>query len=271
MTEDTTTSSSQPTHHTNNRHDRRAAQSRASAAEATVGDQVDVAAVGLHPRIVVGDGQPVCKTQIVARAWGFAESGAEVEHRQTEAASIVGEQLVEVRYYTLDYERDRLRPGLTGLHWITAEAEWHEPTWQTPRCDSLDYGVELLTQTGRLFSITWDPPGWREGMGISETPFAETVLRPNADVAVWRVTSQPDWARLLRSPVTAVDLNFIPWGQSTDDYWCTRITISLGDGTVIMMLGEGTTDGQIEPSADNIAVLFDKAHLPTWELRAPTD
>jgi hypothetical protein len=207
----------------------------------------------------------------MGRAWGFAESATEVEHRRDEAASLVGEQVVEVTYYTLDYQRDRFRPGLNGLHWVSAEAEWAEPTWRTPRCDSLDYGVELVTQTGRRFSITWDPPGWREGMGISEAPFVETVLRPKADVAAWRVTSQPNWATVLTWPVTSVDLNFIRWEQTTDQYWCTRVTIGVGDRTVIMMLGEGTTDGQIEPSADNIAVLFDETHLPTWELRAPTD
>ena len=205
------------------------------------------------------------------RTWGFAESRAEVERRKDEAASLVGEQFVEARYYTLDYRRDQLRGGLTGLHWITAEAEWDEPTWSTPRCDSLDYGVELRTRTGRLFSITWDPPGWREGMGISETPFVETVLRPAADVAAWEVTSQPNWATLLRSPVTSVDLNFIPWDRTTDQHWCTRVTIRLGDKTVIMMLGEGTAEGRIEPSADNIAVLFDESQLPAWEFRAPTN
>lgn len=221
-------------------------------------------------RIAAREGRPVCKTQLVDRTWGFAESSAEVEHHQHEAARLVGQQVVEARYYTLDYKRDQLRRGLTGLHWVTAQAEWDEPTWLTPRCDSLDYGVELRSQTGRLYSITWDPPGWREGLGIRETPFAESVLRPTADAAAWEVTSQSTWATVLRSPVTSVDLNFIPWGETSDQYWCTRVTIRLGDNTVVMMLGEGTADGRIEPSADNIAVLFDESHLPAWELRAST-
>lgn len=221
--------------------------------------------------IAASERQTVCKTQTVNRAWGFAESGAEVARRRDEVSSIVGDRVVEVRYYTLDYGRDRLRSGLAGLHWITDRAEWDEPTWRTPGCDSLDYGVELLTQSGRIYSVTWDPPGWREGMGINETPFAGSVLRPGADVAAWVVTSQPDWAAVLTLPVTAVDLNFIPWDRTTDQYWCTRVTISLGDRTVIMMLGEGNTDGQIEPSSDNIAVLFDESHVPDWELREPTN
>ena len=207
----------------------------------------------------------------MGRAWGFAESTAEAQQRQDDAESLLGEQVVEVTYYTLDYQRHELRPGVSGLHWVTAAAEWDHPIWRTPWCDSLDYGVELLTQTGRLFSITWDPPGWRQGMGIGEASFVGSVLRPTADVAAWRVTSQPNWAAVLRSPVTSVALNFIPWDQINDECWCTRVTIGFGDAVVIMMLGEGTNASQIKPSADNIAVLFDETHLPTWELRAPTD
>jgi hypothetical protein len=69
----------------------------------------------------------------------------------------------------------------------------------------------------------------------------------------------------------SIDLSLVPWDQSTDQYWCARVTIRLDDKTIIMMLGKGTPDGRIEPSAGNIAVLFDESHLPTWEHRTRTD
>lgn len=205
----------------------------------------------------------------MAEVWGFAESTGEVSRRRNEAAAIIGEQITNVVYFSLDYQRHELRPGARGVHWVTDPTELLAPTWHTLLCDSLDFGVELRTMSGRHFSITWDPPGWREGMGIRETQFIESVLRPTTDVAAWEVTTHSQWSSRLQNPVASVDLHFLPWGESTDQYWCSRVTLGFGDSDVIMMLGEGTQDGQIAPSSDNIAVLFDQSDLPEWERRPP--
>ncbi len=201
----------------------------------------------------------------MARVWGFAESTAEVQQRRDSAATIIGEQIAEVTYYSLDYRRDELRPGDTGLHRVVEPTERADPTWLTPLCDSLDFGVELRTATGRIFSITWDPPGWREGMGIQETQFVRSMLRPEIAAAAWPSPNPSRWAPILETPVTTIDLHFQPWELSADQHWCTRVTLACGNSTVVMMLGEGTQDGQITPSADNIAVLFDQSHIPDWE------
>src|SRR6266545_4698022 len=59
-----------------------------------------------------------------------------------------------------------------GLRHIVEAGEWRNPTWRYPGFDSVDFGLELETESGSVFSVTWAPPGMYEGIGLREQPNA---------------------------------------------------------------------------------------------------
>ncbi len=106
---------------------------------------------------------------------------------------VIGSAIDRVRYIDIDYERDQRAAGLIGPRVIVDDDEWSEPTWQFPDCDSIDFGLELETRDGRLFSVTWDPPGLREGIGLREEPLLGTGVRVDGATAIWDVTNTSGW------------------------------------------------------------------------------
>lgn len=204
----------------------------------------------------------------MGRVWSWASSAGEVEERRAEARALVGETLSEVRYFTLDYKRDELARDHSGPRLITSDFEWSDPCWASEACDSLEYGVELQTADGVTFSVTWDPPGVQEGIGIQAQPLG-TTLHPEAEIAMWEVGVRSRWFSAIGQRVADVDLHYIPWTRDGGDFWCPRITVTFDDVPVVLMLGEASEDGGIGPSADNVAVLFEPHAVPDWALRLP--
>ncbi len=158
------------------------------------------------------------------RASSWAESAAVVDERRADANQLVGLALASVSYVNIDYRRQDFAPTVKGPRSVTAPAEWREPTWRHPRCDSVDFGVELVTTAQRTFAIAWSPPGDHEGLGIWASSLAGTGLGLDDDVAVWDVGGISGWPSLVHRRVSAVDLHYVPWAD--DGYWCPRITIS---------------------------------------------
>ena len=72
-------------------------------------------------------------------------------------------------------------------------------------------------------------------------------------------------ASLIGATVTDVDLHYRPW-EHPAGFWCSRISIEFRLTRVELLLGQGTADGTIAPSADNVVVCFDDDKLPSWEL-----
>ncbi len=64
--------------------------------------------------------------------------------------------------------------------------------------DAVDYGLDLETMDGEIWSLTRDPPGDREGMGIRNGSLIGTVVVPDGLTAVWDVTSTSLWSPMLR-------------------------------------------------------------------------
>ena len=64
--------------------------------------------------------------------------------------------------------------------------------------DAVDFGVELETIDGEIWSLTWDPPGEHEGIGIRREP----LIGSYADglTAVWEATSSSLWADVGPTP-----------------------------------------------------------------------
>ena len=93
-----------------------------------------------------------------SRTLSWAASPVELNERREHARRLCGLQLAAVRYINLDYSRLD-RPIGDGPRSITDATEWAGPTWQRRTLDAVDYGVELHTDSGRVFSVAWDPPG----------------------------------------------------------------------------------------------------------------
>jgi hypothetical protein len=186
--------------------------------------------------------------------WSWAASTREVAERVAHARRLVGQQLSAVRYVDIDYRRDTFAPDSVGPRQITDPAEWQEPTWRYPGFDSLDFGIELVTATGRTFSVTWDPTGTREGIGLREQPLIGSAVCVDADVAIWEVGAHSRWAPVLGTEVADVVVGYEP--DDAGGLWCPCIRVTFRTAPIDLILGDVQPDQQLSPSADNIAVLF---------------
>ena len=200
------------------------------------------------------------------RQWSWAASDVEVEARRRDADELVGECVRAVRYYSLDYRRDELHPELIGdgPRVIDADVEWSEPTWLYDGFDAVDYGLEITTDSGAVFSLTWDPPGEQEGIGLQRIPMLGSGVRSDADVAIWDVGGRSaSWVPMVGRRVTGVELHYVPWDEARGSFWCRRITFNGVDARVEVVMGD-SQDGVLVPSADNVAVLHPGKSLPDW-------
>jgi hypothetical protein len=135
--------------------------------------------------------------------------------------------------------------------------------WSFDDFDSLDFGVELETVCERTFTVTWEAPGEREGIRLSEARLLE-ANRNAVAAAVWDVSDSERWKPFMRTDITDVVLHYRPWGTE-EGFWCSRISLSFGArGGVELLLAEGSKDQVLHPSANNVAVLFSRDALPTW-------
>jgi hypothetical protein len=187
--------------------------------------------------------------------WSWVGTLAEVEEAREHARRLIGLRLAEVRYVDLDYLRPDRPDGSTGPRLATGEEDWREPTWRYDFGDSVDYGIELETTCGRVFTVTWDSPGWHEGIWVREMPLIGEAVVAEANVVVWNVSRAGRWDRFVGPVIEDVRLAYQPWAPD-DGYWCSRITVTILDADIQLLLGEGGADQQLHPSADNISVLF---------------
>lgn len=200
------------------------------------------------------------------RVWSWAATAAEADARRYDAKQFVGECIRTVRYFTLDYRRQELHPALldTGPRNIDDESEWREPTWLNDGFDALDYGLEVTTDSGATFSLTWDPPGDREGIGLQRDPMLGSGVRGDADVAIWDVGRRTAcWTPMVDRRVIGVDLHYVPWDDASGSLWCPHITLRGEAGHLEIVMGD-SLDGALVPSADTVAVLHPGSSLPDW-------
>ena len=127
---------------------------------------------------------------MVRAGWSWAESTEEAERYRAEASGLVGQAIERVRYWNLDYFADRFRHGAVGTRPIESEEEWEVATWRHPACDTVDFAVELETQTGGSFAVSWESPGRVEGLGLRELPALDNAFSEDAAVALWDVTER---------------------------------------------------------------------------------
>lgn len=145
---------------------------------------------------------------------------------------------------------------------MASAAEWRQPPFRYELGDCTDYGVELETACGRAFTVSWDSPGWHEGIWLRELPLAGEAVAADASTAIWDVSRTDRWDRFIGHEISDVQLHYRLWAPG-DGYWCTRVTITVL-GSDIQFLGGQAEARTLAPSADAIAVLFPPARLPEW-------
>ncbi len=207
----------------------------------------------------------------VSPGWSWAASQAVADSYQAEASGLVGEAIANVRYLNIDYFMEQFRHGEVGPRLVTAAQEWEDPTWRHPACDTVDFAVELETRSGRCFTVAWDSPGTREGLGIRELRALGNAFREDTEVAVWDVTEQQGWRDLVGKPVSRVVMHYEPW-DNAGARWCSWITVEVATKTAEFLLAEGQADqpASPQPSANNVAVIFGPASVPEWLTSRPT-
>lgn len=197
---------------------------------------------------------------------GWLSSESEVQSLRDDISAFVGDTLVAVRYLTLDYARWEVARDHRGPRPLTTRSDWQDEGIAHPGGDTLDFGVELDLHSGRTLAVSWETPGHHESLAIFGGQLIGSTLEHNPDIAICDVGTTSRWRPLVGKAMTAIDLHYIPWAPH-EGFWCTRVRIDFGSTNVVLLLGELTMGGELVPSADNVAVLFEPASLPEWELR----
>ena len=192
---------------------------------------------------------------------GFASDERELVDRRAAARSLVGQRIVRVTYVDIDYRGwDLGYRDQPSRRTITDAAEWSDPTWDAGTFHHVDFGIELTTDRGESWGITWDSPSPVDGESIRLQ--RELV---SEDGAVWDVTEWEPWHSCLSSAISDVVLRYHRWSDDSPGFWCTRISMFFNDARVEVLLGDRDQAASPTPSADNIAVLLDPEALPEWE------
>jgi hypothetical protein len=151
-----------------------------------------------------------------------------------------------------------------GPRLVSTEVELAAPVWRCETFDWADYGVDFTTTAGRVFTVSWDRPGWHEGIWIREIPARGSAFEEDADVAIWDVSEAGRWDQYVGQVIRDVQMHYRPWAPR-DGYWCSRITLLVKHSLVHVLLGDQGEGQQLAPAADNIAVVFPPNPLPEWE------
>jgi hypothetical protein len=205
------------------------------------------------------------------RVWSWAASPAEAEARRREADELVGQRIRQIHYYTLDYGHDQRHSQPAGpgprLIGAEAEAEWIAPPWLYDGFDALDYGIEIVTESGATFFLTWDHPEQGEGIGLQPVAMlgSGTDADVDAGVAVWDVGARAvSWAPVVGRKLTGVELHYVPCGEEPGSLWCPHIAFHSEAGLVEVILGDSSEQDALVPSSDHVAVLHPGTPLPEW-------
>jgi len=189
--------------------------------------------------------------------WSWAASEQDAAAFRQEANRLVGEILMEINYVTMDYERNEHRQGQLGPRRIVNKAELAEPSWQHGSCDTVDFAVELVTASNRTFTVSWESPGQREGLGLRELAAIDSAVTATADAAIWAATASSTWSGLVGRAIENVELLYEPWNHD-DSYpmWCPEIVLTLSGVEIRFLLAQGEFGTErIIPASDNIAVM----------------
>jgi hypothetical protein len=153
---------------------------------------------------------------------------------------IVGERVAGVQYRELDFGDG-------------------EPHWANRDFDSVDFGIELRTESGELFSIKWEGTSFLGLIFYKGSLDSELV---GGREGIWDVTQTSRWRDNVGRSITK---SHVYWGhgETPDGVYvpapdCISLEFDSGD-TVHIQYGEYSEDTRSLELGDNVTVFFDDA------------
>ncbi len=160
---------------------------------------------------------------------------------------LIGHTLAEVLYFEIDYHNE-------------AGIPLNEPAWsRDPRFDSLDFGLELQTNEGDSFWITWGQEFYLYNIAVERNTSDD-----RSRMRKWNVTHESRWFRLIGKQIIEVQTYWSWVERVSEQGWerfdfpqDLRITFETGE-TVYISAFEIWPDGSYNGFTDNITVFFDE-------------
>jgi len=150
-----------------------------------------------------------------------------------------GRALKRVAYYELDYG--------TG-----------EPNWRVDKgqLHSVDFGVELETEQGEVYSITWDRTFAQYDLCLMSGSLAQRF----PSVPRWDVTAEQPWSDVLHRPISKTILYWSAWIEPNGDHLYYPQDLELDfhpdQRLFISVLDHHRDNDTLFGGTDNIAVTY---------------
>ena len=148
-----------------------------------------------------------------------------------------GERLASVQYTEIAYE--------TG-----------KPCWRSTDFDTVDYGAQLNTESGKSFSVIWHST-FDFGLMFYEGDLGFEAV---STAATWDVTRNSRWSRLIGKPIEEAKAFWTP----TDPFetegveaapWAIGFTFEKAE-TVYLVYGEFHENDPTSRGLDNVTIFF---------------
>jgi len=120
--------------------------------------------------------------------WSWVATADLVTERRNHAQKLTGCRLAAVSYVLIDYGRLDRPTGSRGPRLVSDPQELASSAWRYGTFDCADYAVEFTTEAGRVFTVSWDSPGYHTGVWLRDVPARGSAYVADADVAVWDVS-----------------------------------------------------------------------------------
>jgi len=150
---------------------------------------------------------------------------------------LIGHKITKVFYYEINYED---------------EEYWN---WD-PRFDSLDFGLDIETQSGECFSIGWGDEFFQYGISVNKESLAP-YLREFCKIDV---SNTERWEKLIGKEIVAARLVWEHSQYGTEKvYYPQDLIFSLSNKQEVFVSALEITDGNsISGMTNHITVFFDR-------------
>ncbi len=167
------------------------------------------------------------------------------EEFESKCSALIGERVVRVNYYELEYE---------GLEELWSE---HQDF------DSLDHGLDLVMESGSSFGITWGGEFFQYGISLHPLPLDGHVVK---GARIQNVTASSRWLSYIGKPILTVDLQW-SWVTISDHptekiYYPQDMKLIFEGKKEIVLSALEMRGGKALRFMDNITVFF---HKGVWE------
>jgi hypothetical protein len=166
---------------------------------------------------------------------------------QRQVQDLIGHILVEVLYFEIDY-RDEAGESVNTPFW----------NWNS-HIDSLDFGLELQTEKGDAFWISWGHLFFQYDIEVEPN-----TKDDRSSMRVWNVTQNSRWYPLIGKRISDVKTYWSWVNESSDKGWRRvhypqDLGVTFESGEIVYISAfELWQDGTPNGFADNVTVFFDE-------------